>query len=194
MKEAEIRLTVLGARGSMPVSTADKIQYGGATSAYLLETEDQAIFLDAGTGLINAPDVGEKAISLLLTHPHFDHLAGLAMFRYLICKDRRIDINAEKRNGLTARDQIDTLMAEPLWPVGIDALPVHSAFHNLEYAVLLSVLVPERIHADFSRALQPRILGHGGYNYNFYLRQLRFDFPCGGKPAVAELRHNIHKD
>ena len=43
-----MKITVLGARGSMPSEGRDFLEYGGATSCVLVETDEQAIYIDAG--------------------------------------------------------------------------------------------------------------------------------------------------
>ena len=60
----KLKITILGARGSIPTEGEDMLEFGGATSCVLVETDDNAIFLDAGTGIRNAPDVGDKEISI----------------------------------------------------------------------------------------------------------------------------------
>ena len=94
--DESIKVTVLGARGSVPTQGPDMTIFGGSTSSILIETADQAIFLDAGTGIMDAPNIGDKAISLFLTHPHLDHILGLPFFPYITEKNRRIDFYAKK--------------------------------------------------------------------------------------------------
>ena len=115
-----MKVTVLGARGSMPVTGTEYLIYGGDTTSYLIETDTQAIFLDAGTGIVHAPDTG-KELSILISHPHLDHLMGLPFFRPLYQSDKKVNIYGKKRKGLTTKEQIGHLMTPPLWPVGLDA-------------------------------------------------------------------------
>ena len=114
-----MKITVLGARGSMPVTGSEYLTYGGDTTSYLLETETQAIFLDAGTGIVHAPFT-KKEVSVLISHPHLDHLMGIPFFCPFYEKDRNVNIYGVSRNGLTIREQLEHLMAPPLWPVGLD--------------------------------------------------------------------------
>ena len=112
-----MKITVLGARGSIPVEGREFLEFGGATSCVLIETEDQAIYLDAGSGIVRTPDIGDRAISILLTHPHLDHLVGMPFFPYLSEKDRQIDFYAPISGGMSAEEQLDHLFSEPVWPV-----------------------------------------------------------------------------
>ncbi len=115
-----MKITILGATGSVPVEGSDHLEFGGATSCVLVETEDQAIYLDAGSGIVRTPDVGDRNISILLSHPHLDHILGMPFFPYISKKNRKIDFFARKNGGLTARQQLDPLFSVPLWPITVD--------------------------------------------------------------------------
>ena len=54
-----MKITILGARGSVPTDGRDMLEFGGATSCVLVETDDTALYLDAGTGIMSAPDLGD---------------------------------------------------------------------------------------------------------------------------------------
>ncbi len=128
-----MKITILGARGSVPVSGPDMQEFGGSTSCVLVETEEYAIFLDAGTGIIHAPDVGQKKIVLLLTHPHIDHLMGLPFFPYNWEMGRRIDVYAKRRGAYGAAEQIERLISPPLWPCILSDYPADYQVHDLTF-------------------------------------------------------------
>lgn len=69
-----MKITVLGARDSVATDGNEMTVYGGATSCVLVEAGNEAVFLDAGTGIVHAPDIGDRHISILITHPHIDHI------------------------------------------------------------------------------------------------------------------------
>ena len=80
---ANAHITVLGARGSIPVSGDYFARYGGATTSFAIVVDDLTVaFIDAGTGLL---DVGVRGLTLapsvgvFLTHYHWDHTQGLSM-------------------------------------------------------------------------------------------------------------------
>lgn len=125
-----MKVTILGVRGSIPTDGADFLEYGGATSCILVQEGDQAIFLDAGSGLINAPDTGDAKVSILLTHTHIDHILGLPLSPLLL-SNRTIDLYCESRDGLSAEEQIGRLMSPPLWPVGPEDYPAVLRMHDL---------------------------------------------------------------
>lgn len=132
-----MKITVLGARGSIPVDGDEHKEFGGATSCVLIETDDQALFLDAGTGIMHAPDIGDKAISVIITHPHIDHLVGLTFFPYLMKKDRRIDVYGARRDGLNIEEQYARLIGQPFWPLTIPQYPSDTRFINLTGPVMI---------------------------------------------------------
>lgn len=123
MSEKLIRLSILGARGSIPVSGDNMSKYGGDTSCYELTIGSEVIYLDAGTGIVNANPPDDKNISIIISHPHIDHIMGLPFFPAMNEKGRKIRIYSCKRGGLSTRQQIDALMSPPLWPVTLDAYP-----------------------------------------------------------------------
>lgn len=113
-------ITILGARGSVPVNGKDMLEFGGSTSCVMIEEGENVIFLDAGTGIMSTPDIGDRSIHIVLTHPHADHLIGLPFFPYIYEKDRQIDIYAVPREGLDTFAQVTKLISRPLWAVRVD--------------------------------------------------------------------------
>lgn len=128
-----MKVTILGARGSIPTEGPEMLEFGGGTSCVLVENEDQAIFLDAGTGMINSPDIGEKQISILMTHPHLDHVLGLPFFPYIFEKGRKIGFYAGKNGILSTYEQLGTVFSNPLWPCRIEDYPSDITFHDAEF-------------------------------------------------------------
>lgn len=128
-----MKISILGARGSVPTNGKDMIEFGGSTSCVLVETDDQAIFLDAGTGILHSPDVGKKPISILITHPHFDHIMGLPFFPYNGEKGRKINIYGKRRDNLSVRDQIGLLICPPLWPCTLAEYKADYDIHDTDF-------------------------------------------------------------
>jgi ribonuclease BN (tRNA processing enzyme) len=94
--------------------------YGGATSAYRVDAGDETIYLDAGSG-IYADRPGEgKRVSILLSHWHLDHLAGLGMF--LQKNKPAADIYGPAESDEEARRLLRALYSPPFWPVEMEAL------------------------------------------------------------------------
>ncbi len=126
-----MKITILGARGSIPTDGKEMATYGGATSCVMVETKDTVLFLDAGTGIMSTPDIGDRSIYILLTHPHADHLLGLPFFPYIYQKDRKIDIYSTVKDGLGTYEQISRLIGKPLWPATVYDYQADVSCHDI---------------------------------------------------------------
>ena len=117
MSNTVMRLTVLGARGSIPVSGPQYRMFGGSTSCYMVEAGGETIFLDAGTGLLEAPTVFPRPPVILLSHLHLDHVLGLGMYPRLNMygAETRLMLKAPSAQG--AADRLSELFRPPYWPL-----------------------------------------------------------------------------
>ncbi|MEN8041888.1 MAG: MBL fold metallo-hydrolase, partial [Actinomycetota bacterium] len=116
-------MTVLGARGSIPVSGPQFDRYGGSTTCFGLVVDGMTVaFIDAGTGLIEAETHGLKlahSIAVFLTHYHWDHTQGLSMMKEMwsgtcdICVWGRED----------PAPMLERAISPPLFPVSIADVP-----------------------------------------------------------------------
>jgi len=131
----EDRVIVLGARGSVPVTSSEQTKYGGSTTCILLRLDDQPIVVDAGTGILHLNSFlteQEKEIPLLLSHPHADHLIGFPMCPTMFDGDFTFHVYAARRGGLDAAAQVSALMSAPLWPIRSEQLPADIRFHTMQ--------------------------------------------------------------
>ena len=121
---------ILGARGSIPVSGPAYARYGGASTCFLICLGGQYILVDAGTGMLRLPEqvMEAPALSLLVTHPHLDHLQGLTMCRYLMKAGARLDVYGATRGGMGVEAQLRRVFSPPLWPVGVTGFPAQIRF------------------------------------------------------------------
>lgn len=132
-------VTVLGARGSIPVSGPEFVRYGGNTSSFAVSVGDVTVaFVDAGTGLAAYRSfVGTLApsISLFLTHYHWDHIQGLSMLDEMWRGTCDVRIYGPGDPGRVLSEAI----SPPLFPVAIgDSESV--AFHSMPAEVTVSGL------------------------------------------------------
>lgn len=79
-----IKLKIHGCRGSTAYGSLENKIYGGNSSSYSLRTpENELIFLDAGTGILDAQNEffnnKPKETYLLFSHLHHDHIEGLGI-------------------------------------------------------------------------------------------------------------------
>ncbi|MBQ7564722.1 MAG: MBL fold metallo-hydrolase [Lachnospiraceae bacterium] len=140
-------LRILGARGSIPVNGKETAQFGGSTSCYQIEACGQTIFLDAGTGLINARPENDR-ISILLSHTHIDHLLGLPFFAPMFSGQAEIDIYGAKRGDLTVKEQVERFLSPPLWACTIEAYPAKVNFIDAVYPMQLGEVEIEELSGN----------------------------------------------
>jgi phosphoribosyl 1,2-cyclic phosphodiesterase len=104
---SDIKVTIYGCRGSVPVSGREFDKYGGSTSCALVTSDDAANIgiIDAGTGirhlgryLMEDPILREKPIVIAFTHFHWDHIQGLPFFAPAYVKGRKISLLALGRD------------------------------------------------------------------------------------------------
>ncbi len=145
-----MKITILGARGSIAISGKEVQEFGGATSCVLVQTDEEALFIDAGTGIISSPDIGERRISVLISHPHIDHLTGLPFFPYIYEKDRQIDVYAVRRGNLSTSMMLDRLISPPLWPLRLADYNSDLVCHDIERAFMIG-----DIRVDLMEGIHP---------------------------------------
>lgn len=138
--ENNVRLVVLGSRGSIPVSGAEFVVYGGATTSFALVVDDRVVgFFDAGTGVVPWRDFGMSvapSIDVFLTHYHWDHIQGLSMLDLVWSDEHEITIYGpnDPRSALTSA------LAPPWFPVSlVDAPSVR--FESIDGSVELAGLL-----------------------------------------------------
>ena len=150
-------VTILGVRGSLPVSGPDYVRYGGATICAVARMGECTIVLDAGSGLLNLPGpdrctfLPEKPqpLPILVTHPHLDHLLGLPLCPHCLKPGGAVDIYMKERMGMNGEEMLERLIAPPFWPVGTAQLPADIRFHPLRESFDLggvAVVTMEGVH------------------------------------------------
>ena len=122
-------MTVLGTRGSMTISRPENMLFGGSTSCYLVQAGEDSIFLDAGSGLLNAPEALPRPPLILLSHLHLDHLLGLCMYSRLSQQDAETTLLVPAEDPEKA---IDDLYRPPYWPLTLKAYRTHLYIEPLQ--------------------------------------------------------------
>lgn len=120
-KDDAIKVTFWGVRGSYPQCKGAYEKVGGHTSCVGVEIGDHSLFLDAGTGIIDAGDDvlrrGIKKATLMISHGHADHISGLAFFKPLHTSDFDLTIIG---SGLlskhTPEKGIESILAKVISP------------------------------------------------------------------------------
>lgn len=109
-----------GSRGSTPVSGRQYLKYGGDTTCIQVTAKSgETIIIDAGTGIRQLGEsLGSNSFCyLVLTHAHFDHIAGFNFFKPLFQPGSVIKIQNSRFSDVTVENILTTLMSPPLFPI-----------------------------------------------------------------------------
>jgi phosphoribosyl 1,2-cyclic phosphodiesterase len=82
-----MKITIWGCRGSITSPGKETLHYGGESTCLEVVTDGgEVIIIDAGSGIrklgnriLKEPEITK--MTFLLTHSHWDHLAGFPFFR-----------------------------------------------------------------------------------------------------------------
>lgn len=116
------------------LAKSGRLSYGGDTSCVVVEDQDTAIIIDAGTGIrrVNNMDVGQaKEIHLLLTHLHWDHIQGLPFFKAMYTPGCKVHIHSVV-DIKTIKKAFKQQWTEPFFPVPYAAVAPQLEFHQLD--------------------------------------------------------------
>jgi ribonuclease BN (tRNA processing enzyme) len=125
-----------GVRGSHSVTGPNFQKFGGNTSCLLLTVAGRRIVLDAGTGLINVAKRVFQAgppfdATLLLSHYHHDHLAGLSYYGPLFVPSAKYTIAGPRMGGLSLPQVLDAYLAQPFSPFQPDDMAANKTLLTL---------------------------------------------------------------
>jgi phosphoribosyl 1,2-cyclic phosphodiesterase len=123
MKQHDLTVRFLGVRGSI---ATPGMAAGGNTACVEVVAGDTRIILDAGTGLRTLGNERMASVirnsTILLSHLHWDHVAGLQFFTPVYVPGFHTEI-ASGPNGVMPHDEaIRSLFRAPFFPVGFDDL------------------------------------------------------------------------
>jgi len=128
-------ITFYGVRGSTPFSASTHTGFGGNTCCAVIDIPDEKpIILDMGSGLFAyARELDGCALeaSVLLTHLHWDHVAGLPFFSPVLCPGGKLDIYGPPDEGMSLGEAINSLIKPPFFPVTVDDFAGELNFHDL---------------------------------------------------------------
>ncbi|MBW1985553.1 MAG: MBL fold metallo-hydrolase [Deltaproteobacteria bacterium] len=124
-----------GSRGSIPVSGADYIKYGGDTTCLEIRTKsDDIIIVDAGTGVRR---LGNKLVKenrdtyhFLFTHAHWDHVMGLPYFKPLFLKTAKLHMHRCLYNSKHVDTIVSQVMTPPHFPVEFSELQAEILYED----------------------------------------------------------------
>ncbi len=148
-----MKITVLGARGSFPVAGAEYAKYGGQTSCYLVQTGENRIFLDAGSGISGGMYEVGTVTSVFLSHLHLDHIIGLPFCPGLSSKAGKIHIYGSSdgyKGYKSMQEAVNSAFHDPFWPLTIDQYPAKVDWHEVKTyeSVILGDAIVDNIKSN----------------------------------------------
>jgi len=117
-----LRLFIGGMRGSRPSTGGAFEEFGGDTTSLLIVgSRGERLVLDAGTGMCAVAKqlarTGPGEVTVLFSHYHLDHLAGLMMNPLFYGPDWSFNLVGPTFADGGVRDAVTRLLAPPYWPV-----------------------------------------------------------------------------
>lgn len=124
-----------GTRGSNPVSGPDYVRFGGNTSCLEIRHGHDLIIIDAGTGIRPLGTVlaesKPKHIHLMISHTHWDHLAGFPFFAPIYDSDCQITIWTPIGFEMTTKELFTEMLTYSYFPVRLDDIQANIVFKDL---------------------------------------------------------------
>ncbi len=131
-----MRLFIGGMRGSRPCTGAAFEEFGGDTTSLLvLGSRGERLVLDAGTGMhAVARELAEMPpgeITVLFSHYHLDHMAGLTMNPLFHRSDWSFNFVGPKLADGGVRAAVTRLLGPPYWPVSWEQMGARFEFTEI---------------------------------------------------------------
>ena len=150
MKDFQFLVKLYGVRGSYPISPKEGTKIGGNTTCLLVRTRDHIVFIDAGSGIIDAgkeliPEILEHKktsqqpfhITIIFTHTHIDHLIGFPFFAPLYLPGVNLHLFGPATLGVDFEDILRTLVEPQYYPVSMDEFRSDKYFENINENMLI---------------------------------------------------------
>jgi len=120
MSTHDLTVRFLGVRGSVATPGSDKTA-GGNTACVEVCAGDTRIIIDAGTGLVTLANErmagGPRASTILLSHLHWDHIAGLPFFTPIYVPGHRVELASGPNGVMPLEDAMKNVFRAPFFPV-----------------------------------------------------------------------------
>jgi phosphoribosyl 1,2-cyclic phosphodiesterase len=135
-----MEVTFWGTRGSIPVSGAKYVEFGGNTPclSISLESTTDTVILDSGSGirelgvrLIQTKATHSRVIHLFLTHAHWDHIQGFPFFPPLYDPEDQIKVVGPKQKDIDVQNLFAGQMGPIYFPVPFNVVAATMEFQHL---------------------------------------------------------------
>jgi phosphoribosyl 1,2-cyclic phosphodiesterase len=133
-----------GVRGSIASPGPETAGVGGNTSCVEVLCGQTRIVLDAGTGLrgLGQRLLAEReslALTLLLSHYHWDHIQGLPFFAPVYLRETELTIVGGPNGVISVREALERQMSAPVFPVRLDEVGARIATRQVGVADVFDV-------------------------------------------------------
>jgi len=116
----DLSVRFLGVRGSVATPGTDTLA-GGNTACLEVTAGDTRIIIDAGTGLRTLGNErmahGPRHSTILLSHLHWDHIAGLPFFTPIYVPGHRVELASGPNGVMSLEDAMKNVFRAPFFPV-----------------------------------------------------------------------------
>ncbi len=138
-----LRLFIGGMRGSRPVTGCAFEEFGGDTTSLLLVgSHGERLVLDAGTGTHavarQLAETGPGEVTVLFSHYHLDHVAGLTMNPLFYQPDWSFKFVGPAFADGGVRDAVTRLLAPPYWPISWEQMSARLEFAEIAHVGCVS--------------------------------------------------------
>jgi phosphoribosyl 1,2-cyclic phosphodiesterase len=123
---SQVAVRFWGVRGGIACPDPKTAKYGGNTACIEVRFDDKLLIFDGGTGLRR---LGETLVAsgsklkadIFYSHFHMDHVCGLPFFTPCYIPTNQIRLwGGSLLPGRTTKQALSAMMADPLFPVGLD--------------------------------------------------------------------------
>ncbi len=176
-----MKLTVHGARGSIPTSSRETIIYGGNTSCYELVFGKYQIFFDTGSGFRNVNFFDSSFTKCILySHWHHDHIQGLPFNASIFNPDNSVIVSSALATRSVLRNTLQTYFSGGYFPVDIVKILPNLNYRNANQ-------VKKSFADDFT--LDWIELNHPGgcYGYSICHEGKKFTYLCDNEYESSQL-------
>ncbi len=125
-----VYLRFWGVRGSIPTPGPSTVHYGGNTSCVEVRADGELVVLDAGTGIrplglsLAREFKGQPlAITLLVTHTHWDHIQGFPFFLPAYDAKNAVRILGYEGAAAGLAATLAGQMESPYFPIALKQMP-----------------------------------------------------------------------
>lgn len=133
-----ISLRFWGVRGTLPVSGPRSVRYGGNTNCISLGFHHEHMFIfDAGTGIrelgnhLMRKGITRLNATLLLSHPHWDHINALPFFTPLYLPGNQVEVIGPSQGDLSVQDLVSAQMEGVYFPITVREFGAHLTYRSI---------------------------------------------------------------